>query len=79
MVDFVNPDYVAYARACGAQGFRVASLAAFEAAFQTALASGKPTLIDASITRLALPHYSTDPDEILAAIEESIVTKLEGA
>jgi acetolactate synthase I/II/III large subunit len=79
LVDFVNPDYVAYARACGAEGFRVASLAAFEEAFQTALASGKPTLIDASITRLALPHYSTNPDGILAAIEESIVAKLEGS
>jgi acetolactate synthase I/II/III large subunit len=77
LVDFPNPDYVAYAKACGAQGFRVASLADFEVALQTALASGKPTLIDASITRLALPHYSTNPDGILAAIEESAVKKLE--
>jgi acetolactate synthase-1/2/3 large subunit len=77
LVDFDNPDYVAYAKACGAQGFRAESLGAFEAAFQAALASGKPTLIDASITRLALPHYSTNPDGILAAIEESILKKLE--
>jgi acetolactate synthase I/II/III large subunit len=78
LVDFVNPDYVAYAQACGALGFRVNSLAEFEAAFQAALASGKPTLIDASITRLALPHYSTNPEGILAAIEESVMKKLEG-
>jgi len=78
LVEFANPDYVAYARACGAQGFRVESLAEFEAAFQSALASGKPTLIDASITRLAIPHYSPNPDGILAAIEESIAKKLEG-
>jgi acetolactate synthase I/II/III large subunit len=77
LVDFANPDYVAYAKACGAQGIRVDSLSAFEAAFKSALASGKPTLIDASITRLAIPHYSTNPDGILAAIEESIVKKLE--
>jgi acetolactate synthase-1/2/3 large subunit len=78
LVDFPNPDYVAYARACGAQGFRVSSVAEFEAAFRTALASGKPTLIDASITRLAIPHYSTNPSGILAAIEESIEKKLSG-
>jgi acetolactate synthase-1/2/3 large subunit len=78
LVDFDNPDYVAYAKACRAQGFRVESLSEFEAAFRAALASGKPTLIDASITRLALPHYSPDPAGILAAIEESIAKKLEG-
>jgi len=79
LVDFPNPDYVAYAKACGAQGFRVESLAEFEDAFRTALASGQPTLIDASITRLAMPHYSTNPAGILAAIEESIEKKLAGA
>ncbi len=78
LVDFANPDYVAYAQACGAQGFRAESLAEFEAAFQAALASNKPTLIDASITRLALPHYSPNPAGLLAAIEESIVKRLEG-
>jgi acetolactate synthase-1/2/3 large subunit len=77
LVDFPNPDYVAYAQACGAQGFRVDSLTAFESALQTALASGKPTLIDASITRLAIPHYSTNPAGILAAIEETVMQKLE--
>jgi acetolactate synthase-1/2/3 large subunit len=79
LVDFPNPDYVAYAKACGAQGFRVQSLGEFETAFKTALQSNKPTLIDASIARLAIPHYSTNPAGILAAIEESIVKKLEGA
>ncbi|HZC56423.1 MAG TPA: thiamine pyrophosphate-binding protein [Xanthobacteraceae bacterium] len=79
LVDFPNPDYVAYAKACGAQGFRVQSLGEFEAAFKTALESNKPTLIDASIARLAIPHYTTNPAGILAAIEESIVKKLEGA
>jgi acetolactate synthase-1/2/3 large subunit len=78
LVDFPNPDYVAYAKACGAQGFRVQSLAEFEAAFLDALSSGKPTLIDASITRLAIPHYSTNPAGLLAAIEESLEKKLAG-
>jgi len=69
---------VAYAQACGAQGFRVSSVAEFEAALRTALASGKPALIDASITRFAIPHYSTNPSGILAAIEESIAKRLSG-
>ena len=38
----------------------------------------EPTLIDASITRLAIPHYSTNPAGLLAAIEEAIEKKLEG-
>jgi acetolactate synthase-1/2/3 large subunit len=53
-------------------------LAEFETAFQAALASRKPTLIDAWITRLALPHYSSNPEGVLAAIEESVMKKLEG-
>ncbi len=61
LVEFTNPDYVAYAKACGAQGYRVETLEDFESAFQEALASGKPTLIDAAITRLAIPHYSPTP------------------
>jgi len=78
LVDFPNPDYVVYAQACGAQGFRVTSLGEFETALGSALASGKPTLIDAWITRLAIPHYSPNPAGILAAIEESLKKKLEG-
>ncbi len=77
LVDFPNPDYVAYAKACGAQGFQVNSLNEFEAAFRSALASGQPTLIDARITRLAIPHYSSNPAGLLAAIEDSIEKKLE--
>ncbi len=79
LVEFPNPDYVAYAKACGAQGFRVQSLSEFEAAFRSALASGRPTLIDASITRLAIPHYSSNPAGLLAAIEDALEKKLEGS
>ena len=78
LVEFTNPDYVAYAKACGAQGYRVETVAEFESAFQEALASGKPTLIDAAITRLAIPHYSPNPSGLLAAIEEAIAGKLGG-
>ncbi len=79
LVEFTNPDYVGYAKACGAQAFRVETLDQFESAFQEALASGKPTLIDAHITRLAVPHYSPNPAGLLAAIEEALARKLGGA
>ncbi len=76
LVDFTNPDYVAYARACGAEGYRVETLAEFEQAFQAAIVSGKPTLIDAAITRLAVPHYSPSPTGIVGAIEEAIAKRI---
>jgi acetolactate synthase-1/2/3 large subunit len=76
LVEFTNPDYVAYAKACGAQAFRVETLDQFESAFQQALASGKPTLIDAIITRLAIPHYSPHPAGLLAAIQEALAKGL---
>ncbi len=40
LVEFENPDYAAYARACGADGYSVETLDEFEAAFADALASG---------------------------------------
>jgi len=76
LVEFTNPDYVAYAKACGAAGYRVETLAEFESAFAAALGSGKPTLIDAAITRLAIPHYSPNPAGLLASIEEALAQRL---
>jgi acetolactate synthase I/II/III large subunit len=70
LVEFRNPDYVAYAEACGARGYRVDRLDDFENAFRAALDSGKPSIIDAQITRLALPHYSTSPEGVLAGVFE---------
>ncbi|MGH9461618.1 MAG: thiamine pyrophosphate-binding protein [Vicinamibacteria bacterium] len=72
LADFQNPDYVAYAKACGAEGYRAETLEEFEEAFQRALASGKPTLIDAAITRLALPHYSPSPEGVVSGIWETV-------
>jgi acetolactate synthase-1/2/3 large subunit len=70
LVEFTNPDWAAYAKACGADGYRVESQDDFEAAFAQALKSGRPSVIDAHITRLALPHYSPSPEGIIAAIVE---------
>jgi len=78
LVEFTNPDYVGYAHACGAQAFRVETIGQFESAFREALASGKPTLIDAHITRLAVPHYSSNPAGLVATIEEDLAKVLKG-
>ena len=76
LVEFRNPDYVAYARACGADGYRVETLAEFEEAFLAALAAGRPTLIDARITRWAVPHYSPSPHGVVAGLTEMVEERL---
>ncbi len=72
LVEFQNPDLAAYARACGADGYRVDTLEDFEEAFSAALASNRPAVIDAKITRWAVPHYSPSPDGIIAGLVEAI-------
>ena len=72
LVEFANPDFAAYARACGADGYRVDSLGDFEDAFAAALRSGRPTVIDAKITRWAVPHYSPSPHGVIAGLVEAI-------
>ena len=76
LVEFQNPDFAAYARACGADGYSVNSLDEFEDAFRAALGSGRPTVIDAKISRWALPHYSTSPQGVLNAVFEQIEERL---
>ena len=72
LVEFQNPDFAAYARACGADGYRVDTLEDFEEAFRAAIASGRPSVIDAKITRWAVPHYSPSPDGVIAGLVESL-------
>jgi acetolactate synthase-1/2/3 large subunit len=72
LVEFQNPDFAAYARACGADGYRVETLNEFKDAFAAALVSGRPTVIDAKITRWAIPHYSPSPDGVIAGIVETV-------
>lgn len=78
LVEFQNPDFAAYANACGGDGYSVNSLEEFEEAFEAALASGRPTVIDAKISRWALPHYSTSPEGIIPAAIEQIEDRLRG-
>ncbi len=44
--DLVNPDFAAYARAFGAHGAVVERTADFPAAFEEALATGRPALLE---------------------------------
>ncbi|MEV0413495.1 thiamine pyrophosphate-binding protein [Streptomyces sp. NPDC050448] len=76
LVEFQNPDFAAYAQACGADGYRVETLEEFEKAFRAALTSGRPTVIDAAITRWAVPHYSPSPDGVIAGLVETLEARL---
>ncbi len=54
-VDHGNPDFAKLAELFGCRGFRVDRPGAFEAAFQAALASGEPCVIDAIVDPDARP------------------------
>ena len=78
LVEFQNPDFAAYARACGADGYAVDDEDEFEQAFAAALASGRPSVIDARITRWAVPHYSPSPDGVIDGLVETIEERFRG-
>jgi acetolactate synthase-1/2/3 large subunit len=60
-----NPDFAAYARAFGGHGERVETTDQFAPAFERALASGKPALLELRI----------DPDAITTATTLSAIRK----
>jgi acetolactate synthase-1/2/3 large subunit len=78
LVEFKNPDFAAYARTCGADGYSVDTIEAFEEAFSAALAANRPSIIDAKITRLAIPHYSPSPKGTIAGVVEMLTARLHG-
>ena len=45
-------------------------------AFQRALDSGRPSVMDAKITRWAVPHYSPSPDGIIRRLAAAIEVRL---
>ena len=55
---FKNPDYVKYAEACGATGFRVEKLEDFEGAFKKALLLDAPVIIDVVVESEVYPPFS---------------------
>lgn len=76
LVEFRNPNYAAYAQACGADGYTAETLEEFEVVFDQALASGRPSVIDARITRWAIPHFSPSPDGVISGIVETLEERL---
>jgi acetolactate synthase-1/2/3 large subunit len=60
--DLTNPDFAALARACGAFGARVERTEDFSSAFDEALASGRPALIEVIVDRHVLTPTLTLPD-----------------
>ena len=61
--DIVNPDFAAYARACGGHGETVAKTEDFAAAFERCVASAKPAIID-----LAFDPEAITPSRTLSEI-----------
>jgi acetolactate synthase-1/2/3 large subunit len=55
---FANPDYMKYAEACGALGYRTETVEEFKAAFASALASGRPAVIDAVVESEVYPPFN---------------------
>jgi acetolactate synthase-1/2/3 large subunit len=61
----INPDFAAYARSFGAEGYTVESTKGFAPAFQQALAAGKPSIIE-----LKLDPEAISPRKTLTEIRE---------
>jgi acetolactate synthase-1/2/3 large subunit len=57
--ELVNPDFAAYAQAFGAHGEAVEDTAGFEAAFERALAAGRPALISVRVDPDAITPRTT--------------------
>jgi pyruvate dehydrogenase (quinone) len=55
-IEFPNPDYVAFARACGAQGFKASKPGELRAAISDALAVDGPAIVDAVVSADELPN-----------------------
>jgi len=54
---FLNPDFAAYAKACGAKGYRVEKIEQFGPAFLEALESNEPVIIDVIIESEVYPPF----------------------
>lgn len=59
-MQFMNPDYVMYAKACGAEGYRVEKLEDLQGVLKKAVASNKPTLIDVAVESEVYPPFSLE-------------------
>jgi acetolactate synthase I/II/III large subunit len=57
-MQFNNPDLVCYARACGAEGYRVEKISDFKRILQKAIRANKPALIDVVVESEVYPPFS---------------------
>lgn len=57
-MQFDNPDFVKYAEACGAKGYRVERIEDFAPVLQKAIASNKPVLIDVLVDGEVYPPFA---------------------
>lgn len=55
--DFLNPDFAAYAKACGALGYRIEKISDFAPAFREAIASNRPAVLDVIIESGMQPPF----------------------
>jgi pyruvate dehydrogenase (quinone) len=55
-IEFPNPDFVAFATACGGRGFKITQPDHLLATIREALASDGPTIIDAVVASDELPN-----------------------
>jgi pyruvate dehydrogenase (quinone) len=56
-IEFPNPDFVALAQACGAQGFRAAQPGELRAAIEQALAIDGPAIVDCVVVPNEMPNF----------------------
>lgn len=56
-MNFKNPDYELYAKACEALGYRVEKLEEFESVFKSAINSGRPAIIDVCVESEVYPPF----------------------
>jgi acetolactate synthase-1/2/3 large subunit len=70
--ELVNPDFAAYARAFGGHGETVARTADFAPAFQRALASGKPSILELRIDPEAITPSATLAGLRAAALKKGL-------
>ncbi|OFZ01244.1 MAG: hypothetical protein A2491_14025 [Bacteroidetes bacterium RIFOXYC12_FULL_35_7] len=57
-MQFTNPDFIKYAEACGAKGYRVEKLEDFAPVLQKAIALNQPVIIDVVIESEVYPPFA---------------------
>jgi pyruvate dehydrogenase (quinone) len=78
-IDFPNPDFAAFARACGGHGFTARKPGELKAAIAAALAADGPAIVDAVVPADELPNVpNLDLDKIgkvaLAKVKEAVLS-----